>query len=51
MPSSWRPTVTRVGCSASSTSSPQPMRGQVVVTELLVEQLYGRPHYARRGFD
>ena len=29
----------------------QPMRGQVVVTEPLVEQLYGRPHYARRGFD
>jgi gamma-glutamylputrescine oxidase len=29
----------------------QPIRGQVVVTEPLVERLYERPHYARRGFD
>jgi glycine/D-amino acid oxidase-like deaminating enzyme len=29
----------------------QPIRGQVVVTEPLGEQLYERPHYARRGFD
>jgi gamma-glutamylputrescine oxidase len=29
----------------------QPIRAQVVVTEPLAEQLYGRPHYARRGFD
>jgi gamma-glutamylputrescine oxidase len=29
----------------------QPFRGQVVLTEPLTEQLYGRPHYARRGFD
>jgi glycine/D-amino acid oxidase-like deaminating enzyme len=28
-----------------------PIRGQVVVTEPLGEQLYERPHYARRGFD
>jgi gamma-glutamylputrescine oxidase len=29
----------------------QPIRAQVVVTEPLAEQLYDRPHYARRGFD
>jgi gamma-glutamylputrescine oxidase len=29
----------------------QPIRGQVVVTEPLVERLYERPQYARRGFD
>jgi gamma-glutamylputrescine oxidase len=29
----------------------QPMRGQVIATEPLVEQLYERPHYARRGLD
>ena len=29
----------------------QPTRGQVVVTEPLPEQAYGRPHYARNGFD
>ena len=29
----------------------QPMRGQVVATEPLPERLYGRPHYARHGFD
>ncbi|HXV03400.1 MAG TPA: FAD-dependent oxidoreductase [Gaiellaceae bacterium] len=29
----------------------QPTRGQVIVTEPLPELLYGRPHYARRGFD
>jgi glycine/D-amino acid oxidase-like deaminating enzyme len=28
-----------------------PTRGQVVVTEPLGEVLYGRPHYARHGFD
>ena len=27
------------------------VRGQVLVTEPLTEQLYGRPHYARHGFD
>jgi gamma-glutamylputrescine oxidase len=29
----------------------EPIRGQVVVTEPLGEQLYERPHYARHGFD
>jgi gamma-glutamylputrescine oxidase len=29
----------------------QPMRGQVIATESLVERLYERPHYARRGLD
>jgi gamma-glutamylputrescine oxidase len=29
----------------------QPTRGQVVITEPLAERLYGRPHYARHGFD
>jgi gamma-glutamylputrescine oxidase len=29
----------------------QPIRAQVVVTEPLADQLYDRPHYARRGFD
>ena len=29
----------------------QPMRGQVVATEPLVDRLYERPHYARRGLD
>jgi gamma-glutamylputrescine oxidase len=29
----------------------QPTRGQVIVTEPLSELLYGRPHYARHGFD
>lgn len=29
----------------------EPTRGQVVATEPLPERLYGRPHYARRGFD
>jgi gamma-glutamylputrescine oxidase len=29
----------------------QPIRAQVVVTEPLAEQVYDRPHYARRGFD
>jgi gamma-glutamylputrescine oxidase len=29
----------------------QPTRGQVIVTEPLDELLYGRPHYARYGFD
>ena len=28
-----------------------PVRGQVVVTEPLVEQLFPRPHYARGGYD
>jgi glycine/D-amino acid oxidase-like deaminating enzyme len=29
----------------------QPMRGQVLATEPLRERLYGRPHYARQGYD
>ncbi|HEU6445844.1 MAG TPA: FAD-dependent oxidoreductase [Gaiellaceae bacterium] len=29
----------------------RPTRGQVVTTEPLSELLYGRPHYARHGFD
>jgi glycine/D-amino acid oxidase-like deaminating enzyme len=29
----------------------QPTRGQVLVTEPLREHLYGRPHYARGGYD
>ncbi len=29
----------------------QPTRGQVLVTEPLDELLYGRPHYARDGYD
>jgi gamma-glutamylputrescine oxidase len=29
----------------------QPMRGQVIATEPLVERRYERPHYARRGLD
>jgi glycine/D-amino acid oxidase-like deaminating enzyme len=29
----------------------QPTRGQVIVTEPLDELRYGRPHYARHGFD
>ena len=29
----------------------RPTRGQVVTTEPLSELLYGRPHYARQGFD
>ena len=29
----------------------RPVRGQVLVTEPLRERLYGRPHYARGGFD
>ena len=29
----------------------RPTRGQVVATEPLPELLYGRPHYARHGFD
>ncbi|HEV2713088.1 MAG TPA: FAD-dependent oxidoreductase [Gaiellaceae bacterium] len=29
----------------------RPTRGQIAVTEPLAEQLYGRPHYARHGFD
>ena len=29
----------------------RPTRGQVVATEPLPELLYGRPHYARQGFD
>jgi glycine/D-amino acid oxidase-like deaminating enzyme len=28
-----------------------PVRGQMLATEPLPEQLYGRPHYARHGFD
>jgi gamma-glutamylputrescine oxidase len=29
----------------------RPVRGQVLVTEPVPERLYGRPHYARRGYD